>query len=80
VQRATPFILVLLTLTPARTDWLSHTEEKLELRGCAYWLSLRGQAASPNKVSIRVRIPRTNQFTPAGLGQIMETIRRREPL
>jgi hypothetical protein len=80
LRRATltvPAILVLLVLPPARGDWLDHTEDRLELRGCAYWLSLRGEPASSNTFSIRVRIPRVNQFTPAALERIMDAIRRR---
>jgi hypothetical protein len=80
LRRATltvPAILVLLVLPPGQDNWLNHTEERLELRGCAYWLSLRGAPVSPNKSSVRVRIPRANQFTPAALERIMESIRRR---
>lgn len=80
LRRATltvPAVLVLLVLPPARDDWLNHTEDRLELRGCAYWLSLCGEPATPNKSSVGVRIPRANQFTPAALERIMEAVRRR---
>ena len=70
--------LVLLVLPAAQTDWLMHSEDRLELRGCAYWLSLRGFAAVPNTSSVRVSIPRQNQFTPAALTRIMEAIAKEE--
>lgn len=72
--RRTPFCLVLLILPAVQADWLGHTEDRLELRGCAYWLSLRGFAAVPNTRSVRVSIPRQNQFTPTALARIMEAI------
>ncbi len=75
--RPSPAILLLLVLPLDRADWLSHTEDRLELRRCAYWYSLRGQPARANTSSVRVRIPRANQFTPAALERIMELIRRR---
>lgn len=76
--RRAPFYLVLLVLPAVPADWLGHSEDRLELRGCAYWLSLRGSAAVPNKASVRVTIPRQNQFTPAALARIMEAIDNEE--
>lgn len=79
VRRATrtaPRYLVLLVL-PA-TDWLGHSEQQLELRGCAYWMSLRREPAVPNTSTVRIRIPRANQFPPAALERIMDAIRREE--
>jgi hypothetical protein len=78
--RSSPAILVLLVLPANQTDWIDHSEDRLELRKCAYWLSLRGQPASTNKATVRVHIPRANQFTPAALQRIMEAIRRREDI
>jgi hypothetical protein len=80
LRRATvgvPIILVLLVLPAERAEWIHHTEDRLELRRCAYWLSLRGWPASTNTSSIRIQIPRVNQFTPAALTRIMETVRQR---
>ena len=75
--RNSPALLVLLALPANRTEWVDHSEDRLELRGCAYWLSLRGYPASTNTSSVRVHIPRANQFTPMALERIMEAIRRR---
>jgi hypothetical protein len=78
--RVSPAILVLLALPATRADWVAHSEDHLEIRGCAYWLSLRGLPARSNTTSVRVRIPRANQFTPAALEQIMRVVRRQEDL
>lgn len=78
--RNSPSILVLLNLPTIRTEWIDHTEDRLELRRCAYWLSLRGFAAVPNTASVRISIPRQNQFTPAALQRIMEVIQRKEDI
>jgi hypothetical protein len=78
--RRSPAILVLLVLPANRAEWIDHTEDRLELRRCAYWLSLRGYPASTNTSTVRVEIPRVNQFTPAELERIMEAIQRREDI
>ncbi len=78
--RNSPAILVLLNLPANREEWIDHTEDRLELRRCAYWLSLRGFAAVPNAASVRISIPRQNQFTPAALERIMEAIGRKEDI
>jgi hypothetical protein len=76
--RSSPAILVLLALPANRADWIDHNEDRLEIRHCAYWLSLRGSPASTNTSSVRVRIPRANLFTPAELERIMVAVRRKE--
>lgn len=76
--RKAPSLLVLLVLPADKTAWVDHTEERLEIRRCVYWLSLRGLPASKNTSSIRVHIPRANQFTPAALTRIMKAIQRKE--
>lgn len=76
--RRVPFYLVLFALPASAADWLDHSEDRLALRGCAYWLSLRGFPAVPNTASVRVRIPRQNQFTPTALVRIMEAAANEE--
>ena len=77
---AAPLYLVLLVQPPDQSQWLTQSEDRLELRHCAYWLSLRRAPVVPNVASVRVRIPRVNQFTPAALTRIMEALRRQEDL
>jgi len=69
--KAAPALLVLVVLSPNRDDWLQHEEERLSIRGRAYWLSLRGTPAMANTSTVRVRIPRVNLFTPTELSRIM---------
>lgn len=81
LRRAThdaPLYLVLFVLPASPDEWLSQTEQRFELRHCAYWLSLRRRPAVRNTKTIRIHIPRQNQFTPIALARIMEAIRRQE--
>jgi hypothetical protein len=76
--RDSPSLLVLLVMPPDRVAWVNHTEDRLELRRCAYWLSLRRQPVVPNTATLRIQIPRQNQFTPEQLERIMQSIQRKE--
>lgn len=78
--RRAPIYLVLLVLPPARTEWLAQSEDRLELRRCAYWYSLRGASTVSNARTVRIQIPRQNQFTPAALTRIMEALVREEDI
>jgi hypothetical protein len=76
--RISPLYLVLLLLPSARSDWLIYSEDRLELRRCAYWISLCREPPVANSSSIRITIPRRNQFTPPELERIMEAVQREE--
>ncbi|MCE9566114.1 MAG: DUF4365 domain-containing protein [Planctomycetes bacterium] len=78
--RDSPSLLVLLILPSTQENWLDQNEERLELRHCAYWYSLRGLPSVENVSTVRIRIPRQNQFNTAQLLQIMERIQRNEDL
>jgi Domain of unknown function (DUF4365) len=54
--------------------WVEHTEQQMLMRHCAYWVSLRGLAASPNTTNVTVQIPQANLFNPASLAAIMARI------
>jgi len=71
---AAPLYLVLFVMPTEQTEWIAQNEDRLELRHCAYWLSLRRAPAVPNTSSVRIHIPRQNQFTPVALMRIMEAI------
>jgi hypothetical protein len=71
---AAPVYLVLLVMPSDQTEWIAHSEDRLELRRCAYWFSLRRAPAVSNTASVRIRVPRQNQFTPSALTRIMEAI------
>ncbi len=76
----TPRILVLLVMPNDEKAWLDHDEERLTLRRCAYWLSLRGRPETRNRKSVRITIPCSNVFSPAELSRLMEKVVKREPL
>lgn len=76
--RRAPMYLVLFVMPAERSDWVAHSESGLEIRHCAYWLSLRREPAVTNAATVRVRIPRQNQFTPTALARIMEALANEE--
>jgi hypothetical protein len=76
--RSAPIYLVLLVMPPDPGEWLNSTEDRLELRRCAYWLSLRQKRSVSNARTKTIRIPRENQFTPSELGRIMDAIQQEE--
>ena len=71
---AIPRILVVVLIPKTPADWLTQSETELCIRGCGYWISLRGMPETPNTNSVNVTIPNTNQFTVAALQSIMERI------
>jgi hypothetical protein len=60
--------------------WTDQDEDRLLLRYCAYWLSLKGMPPTQNTATIRVAIPRTNVFSVSALTSLMEKVRKREEL
>lgn len=75
---ATPRILVVLFLPDDKNTWLEHSEDALTLRNCAYWVSLRGAAASDNKTAQTVYFPKEQKFDPPGLGNLMSRLSRHD--
>ena len=75
-----PRILVLMILPEDEVRWTEQSENHLILRQCAYWFSLRGWGPTSNTASIRLAIPRVNIFSMDSLRDIMDKIRKREPL
>ena len=71
---AIPRILVVVLIPKTPEEWLTQSETKLCIRGCGYWISLRGEPKKPNTNSVNVTIPNTNQFTVSALQSIMEGI------
>jgi hypothetical protein len=69
-----PRILVLLVLPADAVDWLRQSEAALELRRCAYWVSLRGVPETANTSSVRITIPRTNVFGVSAVGAMFDRL------
>ena len=57
-----PRILVLLDLPDNETCWLTVTPQKLILRRCAYWTSLRGYPEKQNKDKVTISIQEAQRF------------------
>ena len=62
-----PAVLVLFAMPSDPALWLDQSEDKLQLRHCAYWLSLEGEQPSDNDWTKTVHIPRANLFNVEGL-------------
>jgi hypothetical protein len=69
-----PRVLVLLILPRDEREWIDQDEDRLIMRKCAYWMSLRGYPETPNDKSVTIRIPRRNLFSVQNLQDIMDKI------
>ncbi|TGK01813.1 DUF4365 domain-containing protein [Leptospira langatensis] len=74
---AYPCLLVLLCLPRDSANWVLLNEEKLELRKCCYWMYLSGNPTE-NTHTIRIRVPRSNTFTPDAIPEILSSAMRDE--
>ena len=70
-----PRLLVVLRLPEDERDWLEVTPERLALRRCAYWMTLRGLGETTNAETITVYIPETNIFDTHQLSRLIEEVR-----
>lgn len=75
---STPRILVVLFLPSEQSEWLSHSEDVLSLRKCAYWVSLRGAPPSENSTAQTVYLPRSQRFDPVGLTALMAKLSKND--
>lgn len=55
-------------------SWIDQSEEKLIMKRCGFWLSLRGMGNVENTSTVTVRLPRSNLFTVDALGSIMRGV------
>jgi hypothetical protein len=69
-----PRILIVMIVPERLDEWLLHSERSLAMSRCAYWLSLRGAAASANSETITVALDRRQQFTVEALTGIMKRL------
>jgi hypothetical protein len=75
-----PRILVVVMVPEDVNLWLQHSEEKLCLKHCAYWVSLLGEPPTSNTDTVTVHLPRANQFNASALQSMMESINRGDTL
>lgn len=69
-----PRILLVVLVPDDIESWLEQSEEKLTMRRCGFWKSLRGMEEVENTTSVTVRVPRSNLFTVDELASIMQGI------
>ena len=75
IETQTPRLLVVLDLPSDSNQWMTLTENELVLRHRAYWLSLRTNEETTNKVSVTIEIPEGNLFNVESLRCLMERSR-----
>ena len=73
-----PRILVVLLVPGDINLWLEQNEDRILMRRCCYWVSLRGQPPTSNLTNITVSVPRTNLFTHDSLTAILQQIHNGE--
>jgi Domain of unknown function (DUF4365) len=71
---ATPCILLLKVLNSDGSKWLTTDETGLFLGGACYWSYLEGEL-SQHKQSVRIRIPRVQEFCPESLLKLITSAR-----
>jgi len=73
-------ILVVLFLPSNRAEWLKWSKDELAILKCAWWVSLRGAAATDNESGQTVHLPKDQFFNTDGLRGIMSRLSREEEL
>jgi Domain of unknown function (DUF4365) len=66
-----PRILILVLLPADIARWMNLTVNRLVLRRCAYWLSLRGDPETENDAYVTVHVPTANLFDDRSLTDMM---------
>jgi hypothetical protein len=69
-----PRILVVVAVPLDVSAWLEQDEERLLMRHCGWWTTLRGASASTNVHTVRVHLSRAHRFDVAGLTAMMDRI------
>ena len=70
-----PRLLIVVFVPTDLEVWLDHSEERLVLSHCGYWLSLRTAASlQAEQKSITVHLPRTQQFCVEQLRSILNNV------
>ncbi len=75
-----PLILVVYVMPRDQSEWLSQCEDCMEIRHCAYWISLKGMSLSDNKRSVTVHLPKNQIFTPDAVRFMLDKLERGEQL
>lgn len=70
-ESSVPTYLVLLCLPRDQVDWVSISPDSLQLRKCCFYELIDG-ARTENTSSVRVRIPKSNIFSPDSVDEIIQ--------
>ena len=62
-----PQVLILFLMSSNEKFWISQSHYEMNIRKCAYWVSLIGLPFSSNSSTVRVEIPMANIFDRAGI-------------
>jgi hypothetical protein len=69
-----PRILVVVAVPHDVSAWIEQDEERLLMRYCGWWVSLRGLDASTNTSTVRLDVPRLQHFDVASLAALMDRL------
>ncbi len=69
-----PQVLILFTMSANDNFWLSQSHYEMNLRKCAYWVSLMGLPFSNNSSTVRVEVPMANIFDQNGLRNMFDQL------
>lgn len=70
-----PKVLILFVLPRDESEWLTVTSDKMTLKKCAWWYSLKGLPQSSNGSKKRIFIPISQIFTPSTAIDIMKKVK-----
>ena len=76
IETGVPRILIVVVVPAAVGDWVVQDEERLRLRRCGYWMSLRGSPPTSNTTRRTVHVPRDQRVTIDALNGMMERVGR----
>lgn len=71
VDTVCPRILIVYVMPRDELEWLVSGEDALQLKHCAYWISLRGRPDTTNTSTVTVQLPRAQTFDCAQLKVMM---------
>jgi len=80
IETQTPRILVVLAMPAKEASWINYNVQRLILRRCAFWTSLRGMGTTTNAESVSVRLDLTQTLTVESLHILMDKSRKALPL
>jgi len=75
-QRQNSAYLVVAVIDPDRDRWVQLESSGTVLRDRAYWLRLTGQSPTPNRSTIRLKIPKQQTLTTNSVSAIIQAERK----